>query len=68
MRAAGRVSIKALMQGDPYIVVSAAEYRDEERTGSGAALQQLADEVVTLHADIVELTTDMDKELSLIHI
>ena len=61
IRAASRVSIKALTQGDPYVIVSAKEYCDEERSGTGGDMHGLADQVCALHADIVELTTKMDK-------
>ena len=65
MRAHGRASIKALMQGDPYIIVSATEYRDEERSAGDSdagIMEQLADDIFSLHADVVELTTSLDKD------
>ena len=30
MRAASRVSVRGVCQGDPYVIVSASEYLDEE--------------------------------------
>jgi hypothetical protein len=61
VRAASRASIKALTQDDPFIIVSAKEYCDEERSGTGGDMQAKADQVCALHAEIVELTTRMDK-------
>jgi len=60
MRAASRVSIKGLIEGDPYIIVSANEFLDEEQ-GEVAVSPSLAEELFKVHSDIVELTKKMDK-------
>jgi len=60
MRAASRVSIKALVEGDPYIIVSAVEYLDEKQ-GEVVVAPSLAEELYKVHSDIVELTTKLDK-------
>eukprot|EP00802_Teleaulax_amphioxeia_P024113 Tamp_24773.p1 GENE.Tamp_24773~~Tamp_24773.p1 ORF type:complete len:318 (+),score=75.98 Tamp_24773:124-954(+) len=59
MRAASRVSVKGVCQGDPYIIVSANEYLDEEPEET-ALPESLSEQVYALHRDIVDLTLKMD--------
>jgi hypothetical protein len=63
LRAVSRISVKALTQLDPFVLVSGAEYLDEgggAKAAAGDTVARLVEKLYEAHSEIVDLSLKLD--------